>query len=857
MYIYVYPSLILMNNRSCVLLFFFTLSVLSYAQNTTNIWYFGVNAGLDFNSGTPVALTNGQLNSFEGSASIADNSGNLLFYSDGIDIWNRNHITMPNGTGLLGNWDATQSGVIVQKPGSTNLYYVFAVDDEAGPDGITYSEVDMNLASGLGDVTATKNVLLTTPSTEKLTAVRHCNKKDIWIITHDWNSNTFRTFLFTSTGINPVPVLSSVGAVHTGPGWNTNGYLKASPDGSRLALAACHGMNIFELFDFNNSTGVVSNVVPLASVASTYGAYGVEFSPDGTKLYGTTILPGRLLQFDLCAGSAAAINNSRIIIDSTTIYFLGALQLGPDKKIYVSPSADSLCVINFPNASGVSCNYVEGAIPLGGRSAAIGLPNFVTSLFDPVTSINSFSLSCLTDSFNISDTNCLNPYPVNSFLWNFGDASSGASNTSTSSNTTHIFSSAGTYSVSLILNYSCSSDTIYHQVNLQTFSLAPSTLQHLLCFGDSNGVATAPASIGGISPFNYLWLPSGNTNQSLSGLQAGTYAVVISDSINCVNTATVIISQPNILSATTFSTSVCSGNNLSLSAGATGGTQQYNFQWSPSAGISSSTGSSVIFNSTNNTIYTITVTDANGCTDTTHININIFAVPQAIITGDSLICFGENAILSAAGGGTYSWNNGATDISINVNPIMNTNYTLTVFANGCSDSTQFLVSLLSLNTNAGADVTIIKGANTTLQATGGGTYLWNNGETTSSIVVTPTITTSYCVYATNNIGCHDTDCVMITVEDPCGFILVPNAFSPNEDGQNDLLTLIGTCVEELKFTIFDRWGETVFETKDISISWDGKYKSSQLNTAVFFYSLYATLHNGEEISKYGNINLIK
>lgn len=90
----------------------------SSAQNEGNIWYFGASAGLDFNSGVPIALTDGQLNTGEGCSSIADNNGDLLFYTDGMTAYNKNHTIMPNGSGLLGNSSSTQSGIIVKKPGS-------------------------------------------------------------------------------------------------------------------------------------------------------------------------------------------------------------------------------------------------------------------------------------------------------------------------------------------------------------------------------------------------------------------------------------------------------------------------------------------------------------------------------------------------------------------------------------------------------------------------------------------------------------------------------------------------------------------------------------------------------------------
>src|SRR5688572_14026134 len=164
-----------------------------YSQNETKKWYFGAQAGLDF-MGPPTILTNGMMSPWEGCASIADAAGALLFYTDGITVWNKTHAVMANGNGLMGNSSTTQSGVIVKRPGSTTIYYVFTADAQGAPNGLRYSIVDMSLAAGNGSVTV-KNTLLFTPTTERITAVRHCNGVDVWIVTHDWNSANFSTYL--------------------------------------------------------------------------------------------------------------------------------------------------------------------------------------------------------------------------------------------------------------------------------------------------------------------------------------------------------------------------------------------------------------------------------------------------------------------------------------------------------------------------------------------------------------------------------------------------------------------------------------------------------------------------------------
>src|SRR4030095_5377101 len=100
--------------RFTVLFFIFSFSFhYSFSQNPTNIWYFGSNAGLDFNGGSPIAISNGQTNTTEGTAVMCDASGNLLFYTDGITVWNKNHSVMSNGSGLHGGYSSSQSALII------------------------------------------------------------------------------------------------------------------------------------------------------------------------------------------------------------------------------------------------------------------------------------------------------------------------------------------------------------------------------------------------------------------------------------------------------------------------------------------------------------------------------------------------------------------------------------------------------------------------------------------------------------------------------------------------------------------------------------------------------------------------
>ena len=223
------------NQIQIIFLLFFTLS---YAQNDSNIWYFGNKAGLDFNSGVPVALTNGQLNTLEGCATLSNSAGQLLFYTDGITVYNRNHLVMPNGTGLMGDPSSAQSATIVQKPGSGNLFYVFTTDREHNPNGFRYSIIDLNLDGGFGDVTSQKNILVYTPTIENLGVTKHANGIDYWIVTHGWDGNNYITYLLTSAGLSTNPIVTNIGLPVTGTGYVEGGTIKISQSGNKIAFAS-------------------------------------------------------------------------------------------------------------------------------------------------------------------------------------------------------------------------------------------------------------------------------------------------------------------------------------------------------------------------------------------------------------------------------------------------------------------------------------------------------------------------------------------------------------------------------------------------------------------------------------------
>jgi len=422
------------------------------AQNEAAIWYFGENAGLDFNSGAPVALTDGAMITQEGCATISDGNGNLLFYTSGVTVWDRAHNSMPNGTGLLGDFSSSQSAIVVPDPGNPDLYYVFTVDDLGGDNGFQYSVVDMTLNGGLGDVTL-KNIPLTTPVAEKLTAVEHANGTDIWVLVHTYGNDQFLAYLVTPTGLITTPVVSAVGEnlpLHSGA-LGVGGYMKISPDGQFLAYVTGTGRDR-HLFRFDTLTGQVSDFIELNSYfpASTNtvlnSSYGVEFSSDSSKLYVTSsnffqnfTSEDNIHQFDLTNYSEAAILASGVEIAPMRPGQDGAIQLGIDGKIYITELGENaLSVINNPNLGGLACNYVSSAVPLVSGVSRLGLPPFIQSFFVVGLRARNFCLGDATE-FEVTSTD-----PIVSIAWDFGDG-----NTSTLETPTHIYAAAGTYPVNV------------------------------------------------------------------------------------------------------------------------------------------------------------------------------------------------------------------------------------------------------------------------------------------------------------------------------------------------------------------------------------------------------------------------
>lgn len=503
------------------------LTNICVAQKEATKWYFGNNAGLDFISGVPVPFSGSAMTMLEGVASIADTAGNTLFYTNGFQVWNKNNVVMPNGNGLSGNNNSAQAAIIIPVPNSASQYYIVTTPSN-GNGTMDYSLVDMNLQGGLGDVT-TKNVPLFNNSTEKVTAVQHANGIDIWLIGHEWNTNNFYSFQVTPAGINSVPIVTSIGSVHNGV-LGFAGYMKASHNGTKIAYAITISLNIVELLDFDNATGIPFNPITFTNIQE---AYGLEFSPDDSKLYATSENPQILYQWDVNAGSPAAIIASQLAINASQgNEAFAALQLAPDGKIYLANRFSTMMgVINNPNDAGLACNFVDDVFSLPFGTNQYGLPNFFQSYFDTIPASgtaplvafqSSDTVLCEKSAIDFFDLSSGSPTNWN---WYFPGA---VPDTSTLQNPAGIYyASYGTFPVTLTVSNSFGQDSL---TILSFITVVPNPTQPVIT--QTGNDLCAPPFI------YYQWFYNGTTipqatNQCYTPTQPGSYYVLVTDTNGC------------------------------------------------------------------------------------------------------------------------------------------------------------------------------------------------------------------------------------------------------------------------------------------------------------------------------------
>ena len=306
-------------------------------QQVSRIWYFGDNAGIDFNYQPPLKIEAGNHSINEGGVTITDENGDVLFYVDESTVYNRNNMPMKNGQGFIGNTGSSaQSPIAVQAPGNPNYVYIFYVSDhlDSGLIGqLRYSVIDLCGDSGKGEILPEKkNIRIPGKFNERLTACYDSKNKKYWIITGDFDSQTIVAFKLDVDGLDINPVYSSLNH-QSQPSYI--GMIVANATNNKLAYT-CGLSGDFRgvfLVDFDVESGKASN----SEIVFTQDIYDVVFSDSGRYLYMTDIFAScNLYKIDL-----EDRNKDKVLYNRDGNYVFMGIEKGPDGNIYLALPADN------------------------------------------------------------------------------------------------------------------------------------------------------------------------------------------------------------------------------------------------------------------------------------------------------------------------------------------------------------------------------------------------------------------------------------------------------------------------------------------------------------------------------------
>jgi gliding motility-associated-like protein len=811
-------------------LFLVLISVFLYshchAQKQNNIWYFGEQAGLDFNAKPPRSINNGQVITFEGSSSVCDNRGHIQFYSDGISVWDSTHKIMKNGKGLLGNASTTQSATILSMPYNPFKYYIFTLDcyQHQLQNGLNYSIVDMAANGGLGAV-ITKNVLVAKGVCEGLGVCRTRNGDGYWLVAHLFYSAIFISYKLTSAGLSD-PVYSDAGnqVGSTGAGDEAIGYIRISPDGTKIANAD-FGANYVQLFHFNDSTGVVSNTMATIPLSS---AYGLEFSPNSSKLYASGLGgDAKLIQYDLARDTVAATYRGN------GGNFIGAIKAGPDGKIYcLHPETQSLHVINDPNLSGIDCNYRQNQFKLKTGLCSLGISNQIL----PIPFIIESTCFGNRSSFTYTDS-----LGLDSVVWDFTDASS-PEKTKKAFTTFHYFTSPGTYNVKATAYQGNTKQVFYPIVSIDTTIHLDLHRRTYLC-GDKDSI------IYNITCKNctYKW-ENNSANPKRAINKEGKYWVTVHKN-DCFATDTVTVVQHYLPHFNLGNdTILCAGTTLLLNPKL----NDEVFTWQNG-------GMQKTFLVTKAGKYKLKAENICGSVNDS-IVIGYMNPPHLHFAQDTFLCGKPDFILDATTeNASYSWQDGS---AVAKYPVKSVGKYIVSAHNKCGTISKSMqvytgakpIVKLGKDTSICDRLTLLAGKAENNQDPFSYSYTWQDGSKSNTYKVTETGT--YYVTASNYCG-STTDTTKITVE-PCDcHLFIPNSFTPNADGINEFFKPSYCLPRNYIMRVFNRWGEKIYETQDISQGWDGRYKGITVPEGAYTYIINGPTQYGDFFNKAGIVYVLK
>ncbi|HLO58120.1 MAG TPA: PKD domain-containing protein [Bacteroidales bacterium] len=493
-----------------------------------------------------------------GYASICDADGNLILYSNGINVWNRNNELIENGDSLL-NPDylgtSLRASLIIPAPGNADRYFIFNMNPYNGNEfaGLYFSEADMSANEGNGKILR-KGIRLIDSTGNQITALYHANRHDVWVITHRIQSNSYYAFLITDDGVSEKPVVSTLGKIHDS---SFEGQLKGSPDGRKVAVSynTWRQGEGFDLFDFNNETGKLSNA--MSFLLPYQGCHGIEFSPDAVKLYAyESGSIGTLYQFKVYPDNYDSILASRKVVLMNHITSLEYMQLGPDGVIYITKGGGGydgtmyLGTISKPNEDSAHCEAVELGLYLEGADAITDLfPHYIQNYFFKTN--YSVHGSCPGENISYIISNTIG---IDSVDWDFGDHTSGKM-----LNPVHKYSNPGNYNTRLIVYYPEKTDTLYKPVVIHELPVVSLGNDTAVCSGHLFTLRGKYSNITWHDGSHLKYFQAKNT---------GIYSVQVSNSFGCIQSDSInVFVNPSPVVNLGKDTTICSNSVIRLNAG--------------------------------------------------------------------------------------------------------------------------------------------------------------------------------------------------------------------------------------------------------------------------------------------------
>ena len=829
---------------------------------------------------------------------IEDAAGNIIFYVTINGFYNGSTGGVIPGSPSTAGMASAEVG-ICPKPGSPNKYYVFITNKNCYT--IHYYIVDMS--AGVNGVSSNLNQINLLNYSQGLELVKVPCEDKYWLLAYECGVGLTR-FDIDVAGISQRQVIYYYNPPQfTNPyhrGWGEleyhNGKLGKAFGNSKVALIG----------DFNPYTGVFSNPLEITKpgIELLNGFYGLEFSPDGSKVYLSVLneaMQSNLYQYDFNTNQL----NDFILqseFDNGYIgkYGLGQMEIGADERIYIIHNyGTQIHVIENPNSSIPSFSKITTKF-VGGLSVS-----------DPyvVNEIEAenfyFNNTCLGDSthFSYLSLSC----NVHTYSWNFGEPSSGSHNVSNIQNPSHQYSASGTYTVNLLIDAGTSlANTITNIVeigNPHAFSLGNDTsickYTSILCNG--------PILQGAL----YQW-SNGDTNSFININASGNYFLAIYDN-GCISKDTIRVSVLNNLTPSLGPDRyLCQGDSINLissgisslwSTGATnvsyvvvnspglywaeiynlGCLSRDSIQVFPPEVLNNILGNDTTiclgqsvdysldcyncnpiwdnYNHANN--HSITKTGIHTfqvqigtCTIYDTVYLKTIVTPSIYLGSDIYICEGESVTLSVAPStGTYIWSTGETHSPITVTDI---NSVSVLVSTPCGNASDFL-SIIEYQYPESLLPEIIEVCNPINEKISTGidnsnyNHIWSTGDNWSSIIVKDTGLYSVVI---NNNGCLTYDTISVKLLEFKDYEILPNIITPNGDGTNDYLYFENYEKCNLfSIQVYNRWGGEVAYSTNPMNCWDGgDYKSG-----VYYYLLKYTNPCEENtiIQREGFIQLIR